>query len=168
MKVNIEKLYEDVKLPTYQREGDAGADIYAHNFKRLIYPAQSPDGIWSESQDNLLEDREEVTLLPNCRLLVGAGFKLELPTGYELQVRPRSGLALNSGVTVINSPGTIDSNYRGEVGVILINQGFIPITIKKGERIAQAVLKQVEIAEWTEGSLSETTRGEDGFGSSGK
>lgn len=111
---------------------------------------------------------EAVTLQPLERKLLPTGLRLEIPAGYEVQVRPRSGLALKRGLTVLNSPGTIDADYRGEVGVILINLSGEAQTIEPGERIAQLVVARVEQAEMVAAdSLSETERGEGGFGHSG-
>lgn len=112
---------------------------------------------------------EKIILKPFERKLVKTGLFLEIPAGYEAQVRPRSGFALKQGVTVLNSPGTIDADYRGEVGVILINLGQEDVEIAHGDRIAQLVFAKVEQAEWEESSqLSETERGSGGFGSTGK
>jgi dUTP pyrophosphatase len=112
---------------------------------------------------------EKIILKPLERKLVKTGLFLEIPAGYEAQVRPRSGFALKQGVTVLNSPGTIDADYRGEVGVILINLGQDDVEIVHGDRIAQLVFAKVEQAEWEESSqLSETERGSGGFGSTGK
>jgi dUTP pyrophosphatase len=128
-------------LPKYQTELSAGMDLYA----------------------NL---PEEITLKSLERKLIPTGLFLELPEGFEAQVRPRSGLALKHGITVLNSPGTIDADYRGEVGVILVNLSAEDFTIKDGDRIAQMVLAKYETAEWESAdSLSETTRGAGGFGS---
>jgi len=133
-------------LPAYQTEGAAGLDLVA------ALDVQSP-----------------VTLAAGARALVPTGLILELPHGYEAQVRPRSGLALNHGVTVLNSPGTIDSDYRGEVRVILANLGQAPFEIRRGERIAQLVVSPVARALFIEvGSVSATLRGAGGFGSTGK
>ncbi len=111
---------------------------------------------------------QPIALNPFERALVKTGLFLEIPSGYECQVRPRSGLALKKGVTVLNSPGTIDADYRGEVGVILINLSSEPVVIESGERIAQLIFSKVEQAEWVEvETLSETERGEGGFGSTG-
>jgi dUTP pyrophosphatase len=111
----------------------------------------------------------EVTLAPGQRALVPTGLLLEIPPGYEGQVRPRSGLALRHGVTVLNAPGTIDSDYRGEVSALLIHHGDEPITLRRGERVAQLVIAKVERVEWEEAeTLSETTRGAGGFGHSGR
>jgi dUTP pyrophosphatase len=112
---------------------------------------------------------EDVVLGPLARALVPTGLFVELPAGYEMQVRPRSGLAAKHGVTVLNSPGTIDADYRGEVKVIMANLSCEPFTIKPGERIAQLVVAQHERIEWRqEETLSETLRGAGGFGSTGK
>jgi len=110
-----------------------------------------------------------VTLKPLERSVIGTGLKIALPEGFEAQVRPRSGLAAKFGITVLNAPGTIDADYRGEIGVILVNLSNEEFTIQPGERIAQLVLARYEQIEWqiTE-SLSETERGEGGFGSTGK
>jgi dUTP pyrophosphatase len=111
---------------------------------------------------------ESITLQPLDRKIIPTGLFLELPIGIEAQVRPRSGLAAKKGVTVLNAPGTIDADYRGEVGVILVNLSNEPFTIENGERIAQMVIAQHERAEWSlVDSLSETARGEGGFGSTG-
>ncbi len=104
-----------------------------------------------------------------AREAVPTGLKMEIPVGFEIQVRPRSGLALKKGVTVVNAPGTIDSDYRGELKVLLVNLGQLPACIEPGERIAQLVLAKVERSEWQEATeLSETARGEGGFGSTGR
>ena len=112
---------------------------------------------------------ESIILKPFERKLIKTGLFLEIPLGYEAQVRPRSGFALKNGVTVLNSPGTIDADYRGEVGVILINLSQENVEIHSGDRIAQLVFAKVEQAEWNEvETLSETERGAGGFGSTGK
>lgn len=111
---------------------------------------------------------EAMTLRPLERALVKTGLFLEIPEGYECQVRPRSGLALKKGITVLNSPGTIDADYRGEVGVILVNLSNEDFVIENGERIAQLVFAKVEQANWLEAEvLTETERGAGGFGSTG-
>ena len=111
---------------------------------------------------------EKVTLEPMGRAIVKTGLFLELPIGYEAQVRPRSGLAAKSGITVLNAPGTIDADYRGEVGVILINLSNEVFTIENGERIAQLIIAKHERAEWNQVNvLTETDRGDGGFGSTG-
>jgi len=132
------------ELPAYETIGSAGLDIRA-----------------------FIE--ESITLNPFERQLIKTGLFLEIPVGYEAQVRPRSGFALKNGVTVLNTPGTIDADYRGEVGVILINLSQEKVEIHSGDRIAQLVFAKVEQAEWAEvETLSETERGAGGFGSTGK
>lgn len=111
---------------------------------------------------------EPITLQPLARCLVPTGLFLALPAGFEAQVRPRSGLALKKGITVLNSPGTVDADYRGEVGVILVNLSNEPFVINDGERIAQMVIARHEQAEWVEvETLDETERGAGGFGHTG-
>ena len=130
-------------LPKYQTALSAGMDLHA----------------------NLTEP---VVLEPQARMLIPTGLFIELPEGYEAQVRPRSGLALKHGITVLNSPGTIDADYRGEIKVLLINHGKDPFTIQNGERIAQMVIAQYATVQWVETqSLSNTERGEGGYGSTG-
>ena len=136
---------EGLPLPAYQSDAAAGMDLLA------AVPAGAP-----------------VTLAPGQRALIETGLILALPDGYEGQVRPRSGLALKHGITVLNSPGTIDSDYRGEVKVILVNLGSAPWTLARGERIAQLVVQPVARAMLAEvGTLPETRRGAGGFGSTG-
>lgn len=111
---------------------------------------------------------ESITLQPLERAIVKTGLFLELPVGFEAQVRPRSGLAAKKGITVLNAPGTIDADYRGEIGVILVNLSNEPFTVENGERIAQLVVAKHERAVWEiVQELSETSRGEGGFGSTG-
>ncbi len=139
----------DIALPSYETAGAAGADIRA-NLR--------------------LEDRKDgLTLLPGARLLVPTGFSMAIPPGYEAQIRPRSGLALKHGITLLNSPGTIDSDYRGPVGIILANLGTRPFVVAHGERIAQMVVAPVVRAGFHPVRiLDETTRGAGGFGSTGR
>jgi len=112
---------------------------------------------------------DDKVIAPGEHALIPTGFAMALPDNYEAQVRPRSGLALKHGVTVLNTPGTIDADYRGEVGVILINHGKSPFHIQRGDRIAQMIIAPFVQADFkTVGELSETARGEGGFGSSGK
>jgi dUTP pyrophosphatase len=137
---------EGLALPAYETTGSAGMDL------RAAVAEDAP-----------------ITLAPGARILAPTGLKIALEPGWEAQVRPRSGLALKHGITCLNSPGTIDSDYRGEVGVILINHGSEPFVIKRGERIAQMVIArhaQAVIAEVE--SLDETVRGAGGFGSTGR
>jgi dUTP pyrophosphatase len=132
------------ELPIYQTQHAAGLDVVAF----LVEP---------------------ILLRPMERVLVSTGLYLEIPVGFEIQIRPRSGLALKHGITVLNSPGTIDADYRGEIKVLLINLGQEEFKITNGERIAQMILARHELIEWklTE-KLSETDRGEGGYGSTGK
>ncbi len=112
---------------------------------------------------------EDLTLEPGARHAVATGYAIEIPRGYEVQVRPRSGLAIRHGITCLNTPGTIDSDYRGEVKVILVNLGQEPFPVRRGERIAQLVPAPVLRAHFTEAeSLAETVRGGGGFGSTGR
>ncbi|MDZ4363919.1 dUTP diphosphatase [Brevundimonas sp.] len=136
----------DLPLPAYETAGSAGMDL------RAAVPDDAP-----------------LTLPPGARALVPTGLKMALDQGYEAQVRPRSGLALKHGITCLNSPGTIDADYRGEVGVILINHGHEPFVIRRGERIAQMVIAAVAQATVTEvETLDDTVRGTGGFGSTGR
>ena len=130
-------------LPNYETNASAGMDLRA----------------------NLTES---ITLNPLERTIVKTGLFIELPIGYEAQVRPRSGLAAKKGITVLNSPGTVDADYRGEIGVILVNLSNEPFVIENGERVAQLIIAKHERAQWIEvKELSETARGEGGFGSTG-
>ncbi|MEM6758990.1 MAG: dUTP diphosphatase [Pseudomonadota bacterium] len=135
----------DIALPAYETSGAAGADLRA-NF----------------------EDRAGVTLAPGARALIPTGLAMAIPSGFEVQVRPRSGLALKHGIALVNSPGTIDSDYRGPVGVILLNTSDIAFTVSHGDRIAQMVMAPVVQATFCEvDTLYTTTRGSGGFGSTG-
>jgi dUTP pyrophosphatase len=112
---------------------------------------------------------EPITLAPMERRLIPTGLHIALPVGYEAQVRPRSGLALKHGIGVLNSPGTIDADYRGEIGVILVNLSNVPFVVQDGERIAQMVIARHEVAEWqVVETLDETERGDGGFGHTGR
>ena len=133
----------DLPLPAYMSEGAAGMDLYANV-------------------------KEEVTVEKDSIKLIPTGIRIALPEGFEAQIRPRSGLALKNGISLVNSPGTIDSDYRGEIGVIVINLGENDFVVKRGDRIAQMVINRYEKVEWTEcADLDETERGEGGFGHSG-
>ncbi len=139
---------------------------------KLINTSQNPLPLYETTASAGLDIRanltETVVLKPLERALIKTGIFLEIPVGFEAQVRPRSGLAYKNGITVLNSPGTIDADYRGEVGVILINLSNENFVINNGERIAQLVFAKVEQAEWLEVEiLSDTHRGEGGFGSTG-
>ncbi len=128
----------------------------------------SYETIASAGMDLRANITDPITLKPLDRTIVKTGLFIELPIGYEAQVRPRSGLAAKNGVTVLNAPGTVDADYRGEIGVILVNLSNEDFTIQNGERIAQLVIAKHERAEWTVvQELSETSRGEGGFGSTG-
>ena len=134
---------EGLPLPSYATDGAAGMDLLAAVAEPLVIP-------------------------PGGRALVPTGLTIALPQGYELQVRPRSGLALRNGITLPNTPGTIDEDYRGELGVILLNAGTEPFTVERGMRIAQAVIAPVVRAAWREVAvLPATARGAGGFGSTG-
>jgi dUTP pyrophosphatase len=146
--VRVERLphAEGLALPAYETTGSAGMDLRA-----------------------AVAEFEPVVLVPGERKLIPTGLKIALEPGYEAQVRPRSGLALKHGVTCLNSPGTIDSDYRGEVGVILINHGQVAFEIRRGERIAQMVIAPYAQAVMAEvEALDETARGAGGFGSTGR
>lgn len=137
--------FEGLALPAYETEGSAGLDV------RAAVAEDAP-----------------LTLAPGARAMVETGLSVAIPEGYELQMRPRSGLAAKHGITCLNSPGTIDSDYRGELKVILINHGAEPFVIQRGERIGQLVLASVTRLQWDEvDALPETARGEGGFGSTG-
>jgi dUTP pyrophosphatase len=143
MHIRIERIHEAAVLPSYAHgpEEDAGMD---------------------------LRSVEEVTLEPGAPRLVSTGLRIELPAGYEAQVRPRSGLALRSAITMPNAPGTIDPGYRGEIRVILLNLGGTAYTVRPGDRIAQMIVARYEAVEWVESSLGDSVRGAGGFGSSGR
>lgn len=142
IKVDIKKLSDNAVVPAYQSKEAAGFDFHATETK---------------------------TLKPGERALIATGLAMALSFGYELQIRPRSGLAFKHGVTVLNAPGTVDSDYRGEVKVLLINHGSDAFTVNEGERIAQGVIAEVTQATFAVVSeLDDTARGEQGFGSTGK
>jgi dUTP pyrophosphatase len=131
-------------------------------------PLPSPASPGSAGFDLRAAVEEELVLRPGERLRVPTGLALEIPPGWEGQVRARSGLALRHGIGLVNAPGTIDSDYRGEVGVILINLGEAPFTLRRGDRIAQLVISRVEAVEWEEADdLEGSGRGSGGFGSTG-
>ena len=143
--ISVKRLHgKDISLPRYMTENSAGMDIFA------------------------AVDSEE-TLLPGERRLIPTGIAIALPPGYEAQIRPRSGLAVEAGITVLNSPGTIDEDYRGEVKILIINHGAAPFVVKRGDRIAQMVVHRVYRASWnmTE-NLEMTKRSYGGFGHTGQ
>ena len=142
VKVLVTRLDPELPIPDYAKAGDAGADLRA---------------------------RIDLTIRPGERALVPTGIAIALPAGYAAFVHPRSGLALRSGIAMVNAPGTIDSGYRGELQVILINYGQEDVVITRGDRIAQLVIQRVEEAEFVEvASLPGASRGSDGFGSTGR
>ena len=142
LKLKVQKIHNEAIIPNYAHQVDAGLDLYSV---------------------------EEVKINPSETALIKTGIKIELPPQTEAQVRPRSGLALKHGITVLNTPGTIDEGYRGEVGVVLINHGKETFIVEKGMKIAQMVVKPVWYVEVDEvEELSETERAEGGFGSTGK
>ncbi len=147
--MRVEGADEDVPLPEYASAGAAGADLRAN-----LRPGDREAGL---------------ALAPMARAVVPTGLRLALPRGWELQVRPRSGLALRHGLTLVNAPGTIDADYRGEVGVLVINLGTETVTVGHGERIAQGVVAPAPQAEFAlRDRLSDTPRGSGGFGSTGR
>lgn len=135
---------------------------------KSVHELPSYETIASAGMDLRANISEAITLKPLERTIVKTGLFIELPIGFEAQVRPRSGLAAKKGITVLNAPGTVDADYRGEIGVILVNLSNEDFTIENGERIAQLVIAKHERAEWVAvETLSETSRGEGGFGSTG-
>lgn len=163
------------ELPSYQTENSAGMDIRA-DFSRVT-PTNLLK-VYGESEfifegTDINDSRPAMLRLePGSRALIPTGLFIALPEGFEAQVRPRSGLALKEGVTVLNTPGTIDADYRGEIGIIVINHGTQSIWIEDSERIAQLVISPIVMCEWnevfTKSDLSETSRGECGFGHTNK
>jgi dUTP pyrophosphatase len=142
LKIPIQKLpdYDDISFPTYMTQHASGMDIFA-------------------------AVREDVIILPGKRAKIPTGIAVAIPEGYEAQIRPRSGLAINHGITLVNSPGTIDADYRGEIGVILINHGDSSFVVKKGARIAQMVVHRICKVKWLQSeNLQQTSRGAGGFG----
>lgn len=145
MKLFIKRLEnaKDLPLPRYMTNGSAGMDLYANV-------------------------KEKVEIMPGSIELIPTGIAISLERGYEAQVRPRSGLALKHGISMVNTPGTIDSDYRGEINIILINFGKNTFVVNRGDRIAQMVINKIEVPYVLEvNSLDETSRGEEGFGSTG-
>lgn len=140
IEIKFQKLHPDAQIPSYAHIGDAGADVYSV---------------------------ADVVLQPSDRAAIPTGLAVDIPIGYEIQVRPKSGLALKYGIAVLNSPGTVDAGYRGEIQVIVINLGKEPYTFAKGQKIAQLVLKPVVLANYIEGDLGNSDRGTGGFGSTG-
>lgn len=140
---------------------------------RIINTSNNPNPTYATAQSAGMDLRafvsEAITLLPGNRILIPTGIFIELPEGYEAQIRPRSGLAINSGITLLNSPGTIDADYRGEIKVIAINHGKQAFVINSGDKIAQMVITQYATVCWENVSeLSDTARKDGGFGSTGR
>jgi len=139
--IKIKKLHPNAIMPHYAHEGDAGMDVYS---------------------------TKDVILLPSQRRLIPTGLSFQIPKGFEIQIRPKSGLALKHGLTIVNTPGTLDSGYRGELGIILLNTGEAPYEIKKAEKVAQIILARYEEAEIQEvHELGDSSRGISGYGSTG-
>ncbi len=144
VRILIKKFDKNIKLPTYKTSGSSGMDLVAYTKKK-------------------------VTLYPGKTALIPTGISVAIPKNYEIQIRPRSGLAAKNNISVLNTPGTVDSDYRGEIKIILINLGKKPFVIKYGDRIAQMVLCPISKAKFLEvESLPKTIRGKGGFGSTGK
>ena len=141
LKIKIKKIKENAIVPKYAHHGDAGVDLYS---------------------------TEDYIIKPGERVLVSTGIAIAIPKGHEAQVRPKSGLALKHGISIVNTPGTVDCEYRGEIGVIAINLGNEDFKIEKGNKIAQMVFNKIEKADFEEvKELDDTTRGDGGFGSTG-
>jgi dUTP pyrophosphatase len=141
MRIKVKKAREDAILPSYAHDGDAGMDIFSC---------------------------EEVLIKAGETKLISTGLAFEIPYGFEMQIRPKSGLALNNGLTVLNSPGTLDAGYRGELKILLFNTGKNDYNVKKAQKICQGIVSKIEIVEiQEEKSLSQSERGEKGFGSTG-
>ncbi len=142
VKIKIQKIRENAIIPKYAHKGDVGMDLYS---------------------------TISVRIKPGHRALIPSGLKIALPKGYESQIRPKSGLALKEGVTVLNSPGTIEAEYRGEYGIVLINHSSKDVLVEEGQKVAQLVVKKVEtVTVGVVESLDKTARGAGGFGSTGK
>lgn len=156
--VGLKKLHPDAKIPTYGTVEAAGADLSA-----VFYPEDyGTEGVPTPGHD-------AIAIEPGQRRLIKTGLAIELPPGFEGQVRPRSGLALKNGITIVNAPGTVDSDYRGEIGVILLNTSDKTFYVNPGDRIAQLIVAPVfkGVFAYTGGELSTTARGEGGYGSTG-
>ena len=144
VKILVKKIYKNIKLPVYKTSGSSGMDLLAYIKKKI-------------------------TINPNKTAIVPTGIAVAIPKNYEIQIRPRSGLAAKNGISVLNTPGTIDSDYRGEIKIILINLGRKSFVINSGDRVAQMILSPVVKAKLVEiKKLPETVRGKKGFGSTGR
>ncbi len=162
MKIQVIKTTTN-ELPRYETPESAGCDLRAElNLinEKLLFNA--------EAFYSLANVVTELIIYPGGRALIPTGIKMALPAGFEAQVRPRSGLALKYGITVLNTPGTIDADYRGDVGVVLVNHGTEPFIVNQGDRIAQLVISQITQAQFVPvDELNETNRGDGGFGHTG-
>jgi len=147
--IRVEKLIPEAEIPKKATDGSIALDV-----KAFAFPEGFDDGAFYQ-------------LMPGHRAIFGTGLKVSIPEGYVMDIRPRSGHAAKNGVIVLNAPGTIDPDYRGEVGVILINLGTKIFTIERGMKIAQIIVHKVEDITFVEGSVGETKRGSGGFGSTG-
>jgi len=144
VKILVKKFDKNIELPVYKTSGSSGMDLIAHIKKKI-------------------------TINPGKRVIISTGISVAIPKNYEIQIRPRSGLAANKGISILNTPGTVDSDYRGEIKVILINLGQTSFGVKSGDRIAQMIVCPVLKAKFKEViQLPKTTRGKKGFGSTGK
>jgi dUTP pyrophosphatase len=154
--VKIKKLHKDAKLPVFSTEGAAGADLHAY------IPRDGHSAQFADSKGPFTR------IYADDHAVIGCGIAIEVPEGYEAQVRPRSGLAAKLGISIVNSPGTIDSDFRGEIGAILINHGALPFDVYTGDRIAQIVVVPIPKVCFVEANeLTETKRGAGGMGSTG-
>lgn len=141
MKIKIKKINPEAKLPSYAHDGDAGMDIYSC---------------------------EDVLIIAGKTKIISTGLSFEIPYGFEMQIRPKSGLSLNFGLTILNSPGTLDAGYRGELKILVFNTSDKDYEVKKGQKIAQGIVSKIELVDIEEASeLSDTSRGKNGFGSTG-
>ena len=174
--IPIKLLHPDAQIPKYQTASASGMDLCALSVARVQKNSftvhRETSNFTSESVGSStieIEAESRLYVMPRCRVLIGTGISLSIPPGYEGQIRPRSGWALKDGVTVLNSPGTIDSDYKGEIKVLLINLGHESVEIKRGERIAQLVIAPVVKAELVlVDDLETSARGTGGFGSTDK
>lgn len=157
VKIKLDSL--DIRLPKYETQGSSGMDIRAYRY-----------ALPSDLGTTLEFTEKGLVLPPHERVLIKTGIKVEIPKDMEIQIRPRSGLALKHGITLANTPATIDEDYRGDLGLILLNTSNHPFTIKKGDRLGQLVLATVNKIEWeiVDENLSDTKRGQGGFGHTGK
>ena len=157
LELKVKKLFNDAKLPVRANPTDSGADVFVYSFEKMFPGCNN---------SHYIEKSNSIVLYPNNRVLINTGLSVTVGPGYEIQVRPRSGNALNKGLIVVNSPGTIDESYRGMLGVIVANIGQEAQEIKVGDKIAQLVVSQVCLLSIKEvNTLDNTERGNNGFGS---